>query len=239
MATLAGDPAAGHDLLDRAAGGLRAMDAAAYEAVVLVDATEAAVASGRADAAVAHARRLAELSRRVEGELAEPLAQLARARALLATGRMAGAVAPAAGAADGLDRLGFRLLGAMAAEVAGIAATSRGAAIEMLTRAADAYDGCGAAVRHRRVAKRLAGLGYRGRLAAVAGRGPASLTPREMDVARLAARGHTAAEIGRQLFIGTRTVETHLAHARVKLGCRSKRELVRLNGELDGMPETP
>ena len=109
----------------------------------------------------------------------------------------------------------------------------------MLARAAAAYDGCGAVVRRDRVAKRLAGLGHRGRLAAVAGRGPASLTPRELEVARLAARGHTAAEIGRQLFIGTRTVETHLAHACAKLGCHSKRELVRFTGELDRMPEAP
>ena len=239
IAALAGDPVAGHDLLDQAAGRLRAMDASAFEAVVLVDATEAAVAAGRADAAVAHSRRLAELSRMIEGELVGPLAQLARARALLATGSAAVAAVPAAEAADALDRLGCRLFGAMAAEVAGIAATSRGAAIEMLARAADAYDGCGAVVRRDRVAKRLAGLGHRGRLAAVAGRGPASLTPRELDVARLAARGHTAAEIGRQLFIGTRTVETHLAHARAKLGCRSKRELVRFTGELDRMPESP
>jgi len=239
MAALTGDPATGHDLLDHAAGGWRAMDAAAYEAVVLVDATEAAVAAGRADAAVAHSRRLAELSRTVEGEMVGPLAQLAGAHALLATGSTAVAAAPAAEAADALDRLGYRLFGAMAAEVAGIATTSRGAAIETLGRAAHGYDRCGAVVRRRRVAKRLAGLGYRGRLAAVAGRGPASLTPRELDVARLAARGHTAPEIGRQLFIGTRTVETHLAHACAKLGCRNKRELVRLNGELDRIPEAP
>jgi DNA-binding CsgD family transcriptional regulator len=191
---------------------------------------------------VAHARRLAEISRTVEGELAEPLAQLAGARALLATGGMAVAGDSAAEAADALDRLDCRLFGAMAAEVAGIAAAgitraSRGASIEMLARAAEAYDGCGAVVRREQVAKRLAGLGYRGRLAAVAGRGPASLTPREMDVARLAARGLTAAEIGRQLFIGTRTVETHLARACVKLGCRGKRDLVRLNGELDRIQE--
>ena len=238
MAALAGDPAAGHDLLDHAAGRLRAMDAVAFEAVVLVDATEAAVTAGRADAAVAHSRRLAELSRTIEGEMVGPLAQLARAHALLATGNAAVAVT-AAEAADALDRLGCRLFGAMAAEVAGIAATSRGAAIDMLARAADSYDGCGAVVRRDRVAKRLAGLGYRGRLAAVAGRGPAALTPRELDVARLAARGHTAAEIGRQLFIGTRTVETHLAHACAKLGCRRKRELVRFTGELDRLPEAP
>jgi DNA-binding CsgD family transcriptional regulator len=239
MAALAGDPAAGHDLLDQAVDRLRAMGPAVFEAVVLVDATEAAAMAGRADAAAAHSRRLAELSRTVEGEMVAPLAQLAQAHALFVTGSAAVAATPAAEAADALERLGCRLYGAMAAEVAGIAATSRGAAVEMLTRAADAYDGCGAVVRRDRVSKRLAGLGYRARLAAMAARGPASLTPRELDVARLAARGHTAAEIGRQLFIGTRTVETHLAHACAKLGCRSKRELVRFTGELDRIAEAP
>jgi DNA-binding CsgD family transcriptional regulator len=236
VAALAGDPAAGHDLLDQATGRWRAMDAAAYETVVLIDATEAAVSAGRAEAARSHARRLADLSRTTEGEMAGPLAQLAQAYALLATGAAAEAATPAAEAADALDRLGCRLYGAMAAEVA---ATSRGAAVEMLARAANSYDACGAVVRRDRVAKRLAGLGYRGRRAAVAGRGPAALTPRELEVARLAARGHTAAEIGRQLFIGTRTVETHLAHACAKLGCSSKRELVRFAGALDRMPESP
>jgi DNA-binding CsgD family transcriptional regulator len=239
MAALAGDPAAGHDLLDQAAGRLRAMGAAAFEAVVLVDAAEAAASAGRADAAAAHSRRLTELSRVIEGEMAGPLAQLARAHALLATGSAARAVAPAAEAADALDRLGCPLFGAMAAEAAGIAATSRGTAVAMLTRSVNSYDGCGAVVRRDRVAKRLAGLGHRGRRAAVAGRGPAALTPRELEVAQLAARGHTATEIGRQLFIGTRTVETHLAHVCAKLGCRSKRELVRFTGELDRMPEAP
>jgi DNA-binding CsgD family transcriptional regulator len=239
MAALAGDPAAGHDLLDQAASSFRAMDALAFEAVILVDATEAAATAGLTDAAVAHSRRFAELSRTIEGEMVGPLARLARAHSLLATGSAAVAAVAAAEAADALDRLGCRLFGAMAAEVAGIAAKSRGAAVEMLARAAHAYQGCGAVVRRDRVAKRLANLGYRGRRAAVAGRGLASLTPRELEVARLAARGHTAAEIGRQLFIGTRTVETHLAHTRAKLGCRSKRELVRFTGELDRVPEAP
>ena len=239
MAALAGDPAAGYELLDRAAGRFRAMDAGAYEAVVLVDAAEAAAAAGRAAAAATCSRRLAELTRTVEGEMAGPLAQLAHARVLLASDDRAGAAAAAADAADALDRLGCRLFGAMAAEVAGLAAASRSDAIDMLARAADAYGACGAVVRRDRVARRLAGLGYRGRRAAVAGRGPASLTPRELDVARLAAHGHTAAEIGRQLFIGTRTVETHPARACAKLGCRSKRELVRWAGELDRGPETP
>jgi len=239
MAALAGDPAAGHDLLDHAAGRLRAMDAAAFEAIVLVDATEAAATAGRADAAVAHSQRLAELSQTIEGEMVGPLARLARAHALLATGSAAVAAASAAEAADALDQLGYRLFGAMAAEVAGNTAASGSAAIDMLARAANSYHGCGAVVRRDRVARRLASLGHRGRRAAVAGRGPAALTPRELDVARLAARGHTAAEIGRQLFIGTRTVETHLAHACAKLGCRGKRELVRFAGEFDRTPEAP
>jgi DNA-binding CsgD family transcriptional regulator len=61
-------------------------------------------------------------------------------------------------------------------------------------------------------------------------RGPAaktdSLTKRERQVARLAAQGYTAREIGTQLHIGKRTVETHLANAYDKLGVRSKRELI-------------
>lgn len=55
-----------------------------------------------------------------------------------------------------------------------------------------------------------------------------ALTPRERDVVLLAARGLTAREIGGRLFIGDRTVETHLANAYGKLGVRSKVELVRL-----------
>ena len=245
MAALAGDPAAGYELLDRAAGRFRAMDAGAYEAVVLVDAAQAAAEAGRADAAVACSRRLTELTRTVEGEMVGPLAQLTCAHSLVASAGQAEAAvaaAEAAEAAEALDRLGCRLFGAMAAEVAGLAGAataSRTAAIDMLAQAVDAYGACGAVVRRDRVAKRLAGLGYRGRRAAVAGRGPASLTPRELDVARLAARGHTAAEIGRELYIGTRTVETHLARACAKLGCRSKRELLRWAGELDRGPETP
>jgi DNA-binding CsgD family transcriptional regulator len=53
-----------------------------------------------------------------------------------------------------------------------------------------------------------------------------SLTKRERQVARLAAQGYTAREIGTELHIGKRTVETHLANAYDKLGVRSKRELM-------------
>ena len=51
-------------------------------------------------------------------------------------------------------------------------------------------------------------------------------------MARLAAQGRSAREIGAQLFIGERTVETHLANAYAKLGVTSKLDLVRRAGEL-------
>jgi DNA-binding CsgD family transcriptional regulator len=55
-----------------------------------------------------------------------------------------------------------------------------------------------------------------------------ALTRRECDVVLLAAQGYTAREIGVRLFIGDRTVETHLANAYGKLGVRSKVDLARL-----------
>lgn len=52
------------------------------------------------------------------------------------------------------------------------------------------------------------------------------LTQRERQVIEMAARGLTAKQIGDRLFIGRRTVETHLARAYEKVGVRSKKHLV-------------
>jgi DNA-binding CsgD family transcriptional regulator len=54
-----------------------------------------------------------------------------------------------------------------------------------------------------------------------------ALSRREREVALLASRGETAAEIARRLVISERTVETHLAGVYAKLGVRSKSELIR------------
>ena len=56
---------------------------------------------------------------------------------------------------------------------------------------------------------------------------PDDLTAREIEVLRLIALGHTNVEIGEQLFLSVRTVETHRAHIQQKLGRTSRAELVR------------
>jgi DNA-binding CsgD family transcriptional regulator len=65
------------------------------------------------------------------------------------------------------------------------------------------------------------------------GRQPvAALTRRELEVARLAASAYTAAEIGHQLHIGERTVESHIASAYLKLRIASRSELIRMAEKL-------
>ena len=56
---------------------------------------------------------------------------------------------------------------------------------------------------------------------------PDNLSERELEVLRLLALGHTNAEIGLQLFLSVRTVETHRAHIQKKLGRVTRAELVR------------
>lgn len=62
------------------------------------------------------------------------------------------------------------------------------------------------------------------------------LSPRETEVLKLMALGHTNREIGEQLSLSVRTVETHRAHIQQKLGLNSRPELTRYalaNGLID------
>ncbi len=54
----------------------------------------------------------------------------------------------------------------------------------------------------------------------------ARLTPREREVCRLLAHGHTNAEIAERLAISDRTVETHRSNIMAKLDLKSRAELV-------------
>src|SRR5215203_7283929 len=55
---------------------------------------------------------------------------------------------------------------------------------------------------------------------------PDDLTAREVEILRLIALGHTNAEIGGQLYLSVRTVESHRAHIQQKTGRSSRAELV-------------
>ena len=53
------------------------------------------------------------------------------------------------------------------------------------------------------------------------------LTPREVEILRLIALGHTNMEIAAQLVLSVRTVESHRAHIQTKLGRSGRANLVR------------
>jgi two-component system, NarL family, response regulator NreC len=55
---------------------------------------------------------------------------------------------------------------------------------------------------------------------------PDDLSEREVEVLRLIALGHTNTEIGEQLYLSVRTVETHRAHIQQKLRLTTRAELV-------------
>jgi two-component system response regulator NreC len=56
---------------------------------------------------------------------------------------------------------------------------------------------------------------------------PDGLSPREAEVLRLIALGHTNNEIAEELYLSMRTIESHRAHIQQKLGVRTRAELVR------------
>jgi two-component system response regulator NreC len=75
---------------------------------------------------------------------------------------------------------------------------------------------------------------------------PDDLSEREVDVLRLIALGHTNAEIGEQLYLSVRTVETHRSHIQQKLRLSTRAELVGytlkrglISGAVEGTSPSP
>jgi two-component system, NarL family, response regulator NreC len=56
---------------------------------------------------------------------------------------------------------------------------------------------------------------------------PDDLTEREVEILKLIALGHTNAEIGQQLYLSVRTIESHRAHIQQKTRQSGRAELVR------------
>jgi DNA-binding CsgD family transcriptional regulator len=220
----------GEECLDRlrsAPNRLLEMGALPFAAVFLLDVGEAAADHDRRDVAIEVAAHLDEIAGRLNRDLYRALALLGAAWADLASGPPQRAAGSAGEAAGLLAQTGCRAFLGRALDVLGhsLCAIDRGGAIEAFERAAAVFETCGATWRRDRALEALGRLGSRGRRAAAAALGPDSLTARERQVARLAAHGLTQRQIGERLYIGQRTVETHLANVYAKLGVASKSEL--------------
>jgi DNA-binding CsgD family transcriptional regulator len=175
-----------------------------------VMALEVLVRLGEPDTA---APRLAELADTLGGRYVEVLAAFALA---LADGDGVGLDA----SAEQWATLGARLQAAEAAAAAAeahdlagnrrAAATSRSRARRLALDCEDAATPLLASLRHAPSAT--------------------ALTPREREVAELAARGLSNRDIAEMLVVSPRTVDSHLDHAYTKLGITSRRELVAVLG---------
>jgi class 3 adenylate cyclase/DNA-binding CsgD family transcriptional regulator len=139
-----------------------------------------------------------------------------------------------------LDRSGWKLHRARTLVILGRAhaGTDNQAAIDCWSQALDLFAACDARPRREACLQLLDRLGPRGKRVRTATSGPGALTSRELEVAQLAIEGLATREIGERLFIGRRTVETHLTNAYAKLGIRSRVELVRIADQI-AQPASP
>jgi DNA-binding CsgD family transcriptional regulator len=69
--------------------------------------------------------------------------------------------------------------------------------------------------------------GVRGRRGPRAASGWAALTPTELKIAALLARGDSTTDVARSMFLSRRTVQTHISHILAKLGVKGRADIVR------------
>jgi DNA-binding CsgD family transcriptional regulator len=229
-----GHPDAALPLLAAASAELSELQAFAFAPTPLLDLAELAARSGRPELAADAADRLARLAAESpDSLLLQGVAPLASAWSHLAAERCTEAEAATRDAVRLLAPMGYPVLHGRALDAFGTVTgrRDRGAALTALSEAAAIFETIGATWRRDRALKTLRELGGRGRRAASAVLGPASLTAREREVARLAAQLLTAKEIANRLFLSERTVEGHLANVYAKLGVHSKPDFARRAGE--------
>jgi DNA-binding CsgD family transcriptional regulator/tetratricopeptide (TPR) repeat protein len=217
-----------------AAAQLLGMEVRTIAAFTLFDLAEAAADAGDARAAAEAAQDLKEVAEFIGLPGYWGMAAAGSAWASIAGGKPEQATRSARQAIELLSGTGWRAHAARCHYALGRAlpADARAEAVAALERSAAILGECGSAWRRDRSLEAMRRLGAAGRRAVAAALGPESLTRREREVARLAATGMSAKEIAQSLFVGKRTVETHLASVYAKLGVDSKLQLVRRAAEL-------
>ena len=153
------------------------------------------------------------------------LADVARCRGLVeaALGNVVGAAALLEDAAAQHEAVGDSFGRARALLALGVVTRRRRqkrAARDAIEAALAAFEELGAATWVDRSRSELGRIGGRIR--------EEGLTAAERRVAALVAEGRTNREVAAALFLGERTVETHLSHVYAKLGIRSRAELARV-----------
>jgi ATP/maltotriose-dependent transcriptional regulator MalT len=183
-----------------------------------------------AEHAAAEARKVADAC-----GLAQTTMAAARAEAAVALerGEAAQAGALATLSAEAAAKIGARIDEGFSRLLAGRSlaeAADRDAAVAELERAAAIFDGCGAA-RYRDQAEhelRKLGKPVHRRSERGSGEGVASLSGRELEVARLVVDRRTNPEIAAELFLSVKTVETHMRNIFRKLDASSRVEVARI-----------
>ncbi len=229
----AGQPSRARDMIVEHAGGpdLELVDRAWlphwYETLTLAE-----LAAGDVDAARRWSDRAQVTAEAfpTPGRLGE--ACHARAAVELARGRPAAAVTLAVSAIKGftaadwpIDAARARILTARCLR----ANSDRDQAIELLQRAHTELDACGAHGYRDEAAQELRASGARvprdGTMRTETALDPGRLSRRELDVAELVARGMTNRQIGDELFLSPKTVESHMTRILKKTGLSSRAAL--------------
>ena len=100
-----------------------------------------------------------------------------------------------------------------------------------LNEAVSLYEDLDARWDIRRAGSRLRAHGIRrgvhGRRGPRAARGWEALTPTELKIAALVAKGDSTSDIARGMFLSRRTVQTHISHILAKLGVKGRVDIVR------------
>jgi DNA-binding NarL/FixJ family response regulator len=172
--------------------------------------------------------------------LAAAWADRAAAAVALHAGDSARATERALASADAAEEVGAPIEAALSRTLAGRALAQGGESgrgVAELQRAAAALDACGALRYRERAERELGRLGHRPhrrtRSGATDGGGIASLTERELQVARLVVDRKTNPEIAAELFLSQKTVETHLRNIFHKMDVTTRVALARAIERVD------
>jgi DNA-binding CsgD family transcriptional regulator len=203
-------------------------------ALLLYELAETAASAGEGRRAFEAAAQLEEAAETIGRPLYRGLAAAAKGWAELAEGDEKAAAQSAREAVALLRPGGTKALLGRACDLLGrsLVGSKRIEAVEAFGNAVALFAECGAGRRRERAVQAMRELGSSGRRAAASVRGAGSLTHREREVVQMAVQGHTSREIAEVLFIGQRTVETHLSNAYAKLGVDSRAQLIRRASEL-------